>query len=67
MNLYNKFLNDWSEKWFQYIKDNSDEPWDYNCLSYNSNITWKIVQTNLDKPWNYSFLSENSNITWKIV
>ncbi len=26
LNLYEKFLNKWSEKWFQYILDNPDKP-----------------------------------------
>ena len=60
MNLYDEFLNDWSEKWFQYVKDNSDKDWDYKWLSQNPNITWKIVESNLDKPWNYKNLSYNT-------
>ena len=35
MNLYDEFLNDWSKKWFQYIKDNFNKPWNYEYLSSN--------------------------------
>jgi hypothetical protein len=59
MNLYDEFLKEWSELWFQYILDHPEILWDYNRLSYNSNITWDIVQTHADKPWDYNRLSEN--------
>jgi hypothetical protein len=32
MNLYNEFLEEWSHKWFQYIKENPNEIWNYNIL-----------------------------------
>ena len=67
MNLYNIFLNKWSEKWFQFVKDNPNKKWDYYELSENPNITWEIVQANPDKPWNYNQLSINPNVTWEIV
>ena len=60
MNLYNKFLDDWSERWFQFILDNPDKNWIYDHLSSNLNITWEIVQSNLDKPWNFDYLSRNT-------
>ena len=59
INLYNIFLNEWSEKWFQFIVDNSDKPWNYSSLSLNPNITWDIVKNNSDKPWDYDILSFN--------
>jgi len=67
INLYNKFLDEWSEKWFQFIKDNPNKHWNYIWLCLNPNITWEIVQANQDKPWNYNRLSSNPNITWEIV
>ena len=54
MNLYDEFLDEWSEEWFQFIKENPDKPWDYYSLSDNQNITWKIVQDNPDNPWDYN-------------
>ena len=59
MNLYNKFLDEWSEKWFQFIKDNPHKDWCYIWLSENPNITWEIVQANPDKPWDFQLLSWN--------
>ncbi len=49
INLYNKFLDEWSDKWFQFIKDNPDKPWNYDYLSSNLNITWEIVQAKFKK------------------
>ena len=43
-------------KWFQYILDNPEKPWDYFELSSNPNITWEIVKANPEKPWDYSLL-----------
>ena len=43
-----------------YYKKNPNKPWDYVYLSYNPNITWKIVQANPDLPWDYSLLSKNT-------
>ena len=59
INLYKIFLDELSEEWFQFIKDNPDKPWNYYELSYNPNITWEIVQENPNKPWNYYNLSKN--------
>ena len=60
MNLYNEFLNDWSEKWFQYIKDNPYIIWNYYWLSSNPNITWEIVQENYHIKWNFIRLVKNT-------
>jgi hypothetical protein len=49
------------------VKNNPDKEWNYDWLSINPNITWKIVQNNPDKEWNYDWISSNPNITWKIV
>ena len=48
---------------WQYVLDNPDKQWEYDCLSSNPNITWEIVQANPDKDWEYSAVSTNSNIT----
>ena len=65
--MYDEFLNEWSRNWFQYILDNPNKPWNYECLSKNKNITWSIIQSNPNKPWNYECLSKNPNITWSII
>ena len=54
-------------EWFDYIKNNTNKPWNYSYLSQNPNITWEIVQDNPNIPWNYHYLSQNPNITWEIV
>ena len=60
-------MNEWSAKWFQFILDHPDKPWNWFGLSQNPNITWDIVQRNPDKKWNWDGLSGNPNITWDIV
>ena len=55
------------DKWFQYIANHSEKPWDYGILSSNPNITWDMVKTHPDKEWNYSSFSYNPNITWDII
>ena len=62
-----EIMNEWSTKWFQFILDNPDIPWDWYELSKNPSITWDIVQQNPDKKWDWSKLSSNTNITWDIV
>ena len=57
--LYDKFIDDFSEIWYQHILDNPDKPWDYHWLNLNPNINWEIVQSNPDKPWDYYCLSMN--------
>ena len=39
------------------IVDNPDQLCDWNCLSYNKNITWDIINSNPDKPWDWDALS----------
>ena len=54
-----EIMKEWSEKWFQFILDNPDKPWDWDKLSRNPNVTWDIVQQNPDIPWDWSQLSFN--------
>ncbi len=59
--MYKQFEKEWSELWFSFILENS-ENW---CgISENVNITWDIIRDNPEKPWNWYNLSSNSNITW---
>jgi hypothetical protein len=44
-----------------------NKPWNWYCISRNSNITWDIIRNNPDKPWDWNGLSENINITWDII
>jgi len=63
-----EIMKEWSAKWFQFILDNPDKPWDWDKLSRNPNVTWDIVQQNTDIPWDWYVLSANPDITtWDIV
>lgn len=53
--LYNEFLDEWSAKWFQYIKDHPDKKWSYRCLGDSPNITWKTIQENPNNLWICSY------------
>ena len=64
---YKDLEKEWSQYWFQYIKDHPDKPWNWKSLSSNLNITWEIIQQNPDKPWDWMWLSNNPNITWEII
>ncbi len=38
-------------------KNGELEPWNYQSLNMNPNITYKIIRDNPGLPWNYSMLS----------
>jgi hypothetical protein len=40
-----------------------DEPWDWDCVSDNSNITMRDIIAHPEKPWNWDRISGNPNIT----
>ena len=65
--LLQKWKEEYSKEWFQFILDNPEYDWKYYLLSRNPNITWEIVKNNPDKNWDYNWVSENSNITIDIV
>ena len=55
-------------KWFQYILDHPEKPWDWREISRNPNVTWEIVQAYAEEcPWDWFYLTHNPNITWAIV
>ena len=65
---YRNDINDaWYKKYFKFIQDNPEKPWDWYGISENPNITMKIVLDNPDKPWNWDWISCNPNITWDII
>lgn len=49
------------------FEQNISMQWDYNLLSQNESITWKMVRNNLNKPWNWKYLSKNKAITIDII
>ena len=54
--------HEWTEKFWKFIEDNLDKPWDWGWggLSCNPYITFDIVLAHLDKPWNWYSLSQNT-------
>ena len=44
---------------FDFVLANLYKEWDWERLSKNPNITWKIVKENSDKPWIWYTLSWN--------
>ena len=53
----------WSFNWFEYIKNHSDMPWDYDNMCANSNLTWEIIQAYPVLFNDYYNLCTNPNIT----
>ena len=33
-----------SFEWFEYIRNHSDKPWDYDAMCANPNVTWELIQ-----------------------
>jgi hypothetical protein len=58
---------EWTEKYWKFVKDNIDKPWQWDWLSLNPNITFDMVQSYPDKSWDWDYLSLNPNITFDIV
>ena len=70
-NRTNHFRNlvekQWHNKYWTFIIDNPDKPWDWNWISRNTNITWDIIKANPDIPWDWEGISWNPNITMDII
>ena len=64
---YKDLEKEWSQYWFQYIKEHPDKPWNWKSMSGNPNITWEIIQQNPDKEWDWRDISSNENITWEFI
>ena len=59
-NVFRKQIeHEWKEKYWKFIEDNLNKPWNWDRLSQNPNITFDIVQSHPDKPWNWVNLSRN--------
>ena len=58
--------HEWTEKFWKFVEDNLDKPWNWGYLSSNPNITVDIVLAHPDIPWNWVGLSRNPNITFDI-
>ena len=64
---YKDLENEWSRKWFQFIKDNPDKEWDWRVICWNENLTWEIIRDNPDKNWNWFRLAILPIITMDII
>ena len=65
---YRTKINDlFCQKFWQFILDNPDKPWDWEWISKNPNINWEIIENNHDKDWDWYWISNNPNITWEII
>ena len=42
------------------IQNYRDKPWNWVGLSYNTNITFDIIENCIDKPWSWEWLSRNT-------
>lgn len=70
VNLYNKFLNEWSEEWINFIKCNivDVEYASVNMdLTRSPNVTLETIKNNPEINWHYPSLSLNKNINYKMV
>jgi len=57
----------WTLKFWDFIQENPDFPWVWECISKNPNITMDIIRENPDKPWHWESISWNPNITIDII
>ena len=49
----------WTLKYWNFIQENPDKPWDWRAISMNPNITMDIIRENLDRPWDWYWISHN--------
>eukprot|EP00798_Chlamydomonas_sp_ICE-L_P017264 gene17264-biopygen26171 len=64
LSMNRKVVRSW-----EVVRDNPDMPWDWEWLSWNSNVaTWEVVRDNPDRPWDWRGLSRYSSVaSWEIV
>ena len=58
---------EWTLKYWNFIQETPDKPWNWEWISKNPNITMDIIRENPDKPWNWYCISQNPNITWDFI
>ena len=49
--------HEWKEKFWKFVEDNLEQPWDWRGLSANPNITFDIVLSHTEQPWSWKGLS----------
>ena len=52
--------HEWTEKFWKFVEDNLDKPWNWSWLSSNPNLTFDIVLVHPNKPWDWRELSYNT-------
>ena len=50
-----------------FIEKYPDNPWNWQWISSNSNITLEIIEKYPDKPWNWKSISSNPNLTLDMI
>ena len=63
----NEVFKAWHDKYWSFIEDNMDKPWDWDWISRNPNLTMEMINANPDKPWNWYYISQNPNITMEMI
>ena len=48
-----------------FINDNPDKDWEWDCISQNPGITMIDINDHPELPWNWFWISSNPNITMK--
>ena len=41
--------------------------WEFDVISYRTNLDWEIVEELIDEDWNFYVLSENNMLPWDLV
>ena len=59
MKLRKAINKEWSNRYFKFIRDNPDKPWNWIWISSNPNITMKIIKENPMQNWIWSYISQN--------
>ena len=57
VNLYDIYVQEWSEHYWKFVEKNPDKPWNWYIISYNPNITMEIIEKYPDKPWDWGGIS----------
>ena len=63
----NEVIKAWHDKYWSFIEDNMDKPWDWDGISCNPNITMAEIKANPDKQWRWDWISGNPNITMEMI
>ena len=57
---------EWSEYFWEFVLKYSDKL-DWKRISWNPNISMRIIDKYSDKPWNWNWISDNPNITMEFI